>query len=163
MSLPTEVFSQRLQLIMNTFWDSTTGWKRRSPKLISANATDPLYTVVKATGVRYDGEHYICNTTFAVLTIVISWLLFMTATISAVLGFITKAPDILGFVSTPARDNPYFATHVPSHLDGLQAARVLRGVHVTIGDVQKEQDVGHVAFASVDVGPERVSTRRKYD
>jgi hypothetical protein len=75
----------------------------------------------------------------------------------------TFASDILGYVSTLARDNPYFDKHVPSHLDGLQAARALRDVRVTIGDVHKKQDVGHVAFASVDVGPERVNIKRMYD
>jgi hypothetical protein len=163
MTIPTEVFSQRLQILMNTFWDSTTGWQYRSAKLTAANATNPLHTITNATGVRYDGEHYVCNTTFAALTIFILWLLFMTASISAVLGFVTKAPDILGYVSTLARDNPYFEKHVPSHLDGLQAARALRDVRVTIGDVQKKQDVEHVAFASVDAGPERVNIRRMYD
>jgi hypothetical protein len=131
--------------------------------LTAANATNPLHTITNATGIRYDGEHYVCNTTFTALTIIISWLLFMTAIISAVLGFVTKAPDILGYVSTLARDNPYFDKRVPSHLDGLQAARALRDVRVTIGDVHKKQDVGHVAFASVDVGPERVNIRRMYD
>jgi hypothetical protein len=163
MALPTKIFSQRLQVIINTFWGSTTGWQYRLANLTAANATNPLHTITNATGVRYDGEHYVCNTTFAALTIIISWLLFMTASISAVLGFVTKAPDILGYVSTLARDNPYFEKHVPSHLDGLQAARALRDVRVTIGDVHKKQDVGHVAFASVDAGPERVNIRRMYD
>jgi hypothetical protein len=163
MALPSEVFSLRLQMLMNKFWGSTTGWKYRSAKLTTANATNPLYTITNATGVRYDGEHYVCNTTFAALTIIISWLLFMTAGISAVLGFVTKAPDILGYVSTLARDNPYFEKHIPSHLDGLQASRTLREVRVVIGDVHKKQDVGHVAFASVDAGPERVNIRRMYD
>jgi hypothetical protein len=163
MALPSEVFSLRLQMLMNTFWGSTTGWKYRSAKLTTANATNPLHTITNATGVRYDGEHYVCNTTFAALTIIISWLLFMTASISAALGFVTKAPDILGYVSTLARDNPYFEKHVPSHLDGLHAARALREVRVVIGDVHKKQYVGHVAFVSVDAGPERVNMRRMYD
>jgi hypothetical protein len=116
-----------------------------------------------AIGKRYNGEEYKCNITFAVLTIVISWLLFMAASISVVLGILTRAPDVLGYVSTLARDDPYFDKHVPSHLDGLEATRALRDVRVILGDVRQGADVGHVAFASMDIGPGRVSRKRLYD
>jgi DNA topoisomerase VI subunit B len=87
----------------------------------------------------------------------------MTASAAGVLGFFTKAPDILGFMSTHARDNPYFKEHVPSYMDGLEAARVLRDVRVMVGDVHKMEDVGHVAFASADVEATRISSNRLYD
>jgi hypothetical protein len=177
-TLPTEVFTSRLQLVFNTFWDSLLGVNYRVANSTSqdaggANTTSqedgyadeirvPWNTTI-ATGMQYDGEQYVCNKTFAALTIVISSLLFMAASVSGVLGFITKAPDVLGYVSTLARDNPYFGKHVPSHLDGMEATRVLRDVRVMVGDVQKTEDVGHVAFASTDAGPRRVSLKRMYD
>lgn len=167
--LPPGLFGRRLQTAMNTFWDSTMGSLYRMGNLTSEdlkeqNQTDPKWwTSTNATGERYLGEQYVCNTTFAALSIIISWLLFMAASISVLLRFITTAPDILGYVSTLARDDPYFATHVPSHLDGIEASRTLRGVRIVVGDVHKEADVGHIAFASMDIRPARVSKNRLYD
>jgi hypothetical protein len=187
-TLPTEVFTSHLQLVFNTFWDSLLGVSYRAATSRSqysegadttsqdsggvdatsensggVNARSVPWNTTIATGTQYVGEQYVCNKTFAALTIVISSLLFLAASVSGVLGFITKAPDVLGYVSTLARDNPYFGNHVPSHLDGMEAARALRDVRVMVGDVHKTEDVGHVAFASADVGPRRVSLKRMYD
>lgn len=82
---------------------------------------------------------------------------------SVVLGVVTTAPDILGYVSTCARDSPYFSKYVASHLDGLEASRALRDVRVIIGDVQRKGKMGRVAFASMGTGPERVRRERLYD
>ena len=87
----------------------------------------------------------------------------MAANVSVILGIVTKAPDILGYVSTCARDNPYFEKYIASHLDGLEAARALRDVRIIIGDVKKKDDVGHIAFALMDSRPERVNRTRMYD
>ncbi|KAF1364294.1 hypothetical protein EJ07DRAFT_151586 [Lizonia empirigonia] len=166
--LPVEVFSHRLQLAMNTFWDSTVELEYRLGNLTSkdiedGNLTLATWNTTTATGMRYDGEQYECHVTFAVLTIIISFFLFIAAVISVVLGFLTRAPDILGYVSTYARDDPYFAHHVPSHMDGMETARALRDVRVIIGDVHKKEEVGHVAFASMEEAPARVNKQRLYD
>lgn len=118
------------------------------------------WSAANSNGTLFDGEQYACNTTFAIMTIVISWFLFMAANVSVILGIVTKAPDIWGYVSTCARDNPYFKKRVPSHLDGLEAARALRDVRVIIGDVRRENDMGHIAFVSMGIGPERVNRRK---
>jgi hypothetical protein len=164
-TVPTEDFNHRLQIVFNTFWESLMGvnYLVANSTTIQANDTIPPWNTTTATGMRYDGEQYVCNKIFAAITIVISFLLFMTASAAGVLGYFTKAPDILGFMSTHARDNPYFKEHVPSHMDGLEAARVLRDVRVMVGDVHKMEDVGHVAFASADVGATRISSNRLYD
>ncbi|KAI8941746.1 hypothetical protein NX059_002950 [Plenodomus lindquistii] len=167
--LSPEQFSRRFQIALNTFWDSTMGLLYRMGDLTSRdleqqNDTDArVWTPTNAIGERYDGVQYKCNTIFAALSIVISWLLFVAASVSVFLRFMTRAPDILGYVSTLARDDPYFDKYVPSHLDGLEAARSLRGVRVIVGDVHKEAKVGHIAFASMDAGPVRVSEKRVYD
>lgn len=166
--LPVELFSRRLQMAMNTFWDSTVELEYRLGNLTSkdiedGNLTLATWNTTTATGMLYDGEQYVCHVTFAVLTIAISFFLFVAAVISVVLGFLTRAPDILGYVSTYARDDPYFAHHVPSHMDGMETARALRDVRVIIGDVHKKEDVGHVAFASMEEAPARVNKQRLYD
>jgi hypothetical protein len=166
-TLPPEVFSRRLQMVMNTFWDATVNSTYRTGNLTSQGlgqlANSSAWNTTNALGGRYHGDQYKCNTTFAALTIVISWLLFIAAGTSVVLGIVTRAPDILGYVSSLARDDPYFQQHVPSHLDGLEATRKLRNVRVILGDVRKEAAIGHVAFASMEIGPSRVSRKRLYD
>ena len=109
------------------------------------------------------GEQYSCDFTFAALTVDTSSPLLLIASVTVILGFLTRAPDVLGYVSTLARDDPYFGKPVASHLDGMETTRSLRNVRVIIGDVHKKDDVGHVAFASTDIGPERVHKRRLCD
>jgi hypothetical protein len=153
---------------MNTFWDATLNSTYRTGNLTSQGLGNKVmsswaWNATNALGSRYGGDQYICNTAFAALTIVISLLLFTAASISVLLGIVTKAPDILGYVSSLARDDPYFKKHVPSHLDGLETTRALRNVHVVVGDVRKEAVIGHIAFASMENGPGRVSKKRLYD
>jgi hypothetical protein len=167
-TLPTDIFSHRLQIAMNTFWDATIGLEYRVGNLTSQNirkgaSAMSAWNTTSAIGERYNGDQYVCNTTFAALTIAISFFLIMAGSVSVILGYITKAPDILGYVSTCARNNPYFKKRVPSHLDGLEAARFLRDVRVIIGDVRKKDGIGYIAFASMDVDPGQVKKRRLYD
>lgn len=168
--LPTETFAHRLQMAINTFWDASIGSTVRMGNLTKAQVAQFEDSDLKFTwnttslhGSRQEGSQYVCRIWFAISTIVISFLLFLAGVASLVLGLLTKAPDTLGFVSTSARDNPHFTTKVASHLDGLEAARALRDVRIRIGDVQTQREVGHVAFASLEAGPERVSRKRLYD
>lgn len=168
-SLPPEVFSQRLQIAMNTFWDASLGFN-----YMAVNATAQVddykdminapWTAVRAQGTDHDTNKYVCNIAFAVLTISISLLMFLVAAASALLRSVTRAPDILGYVSALARDDPHFAIPVSSYHSGLESARALRDVRVMIGDVRNDDEVGHIAFAAsndVDVG--RVKWKRAYN
>lgn len=168
--MPIELFSHRFKMAVNTFWDSTLGLQYRMGNLTADaiqnqedRANNLTWAEANLQGSYFDGEKYSCNKTFATITIVISLFLFMAANVSVILGIVTKAPDILGYVSTCARDNPYFERYVASHLDGLEAARALRDVRVVIGDVRRKDDVGHIAFASMDSCPDRVNRARMYD
>jgi hypothetical protein len=163
-NLSNGTFSERLQMAINTYWDSTIGLRYRMGGLTLDDIRDSNITWYSSpmNTTSYEGEQYACNTVFAIITIAVSWFLFMAANISIVLGIVTKTPDILGYVSTCARDNPYFRKHVASHLDGLEAARALRDVRVMIGDVRRQDDVGHIAFASMDAGPQRVNRQKFY-
>ncbi|XPS69052.1 hypothetical protein M3J09_001333 [Ascochyta lentis] len=168
--LPMDLFSHRLQTAMNTFWQSTIGsaimmGNLTKDKVENMETTGFNYTwnTTELTGMRQNSEQYDCSIWFAAITIAISLFLFAAAVTSLVLGIFTKAPDTLGFVSTSARDNPYVVAEVASHLDGLEAARALRDVRVRIGDVNSMGSVGHVAFASMDAEPKRVSRKRVYD
>lgn len=166
-TLAPEMFSSRLQVAMNTYWDSTMNSSVRIGNLTSQDLHGTnetlIWTPINAVGARWAGQRYICNMVFAILTFVISGLLFIAAVVSVALGVMTRAPDVLGYVSTLARDDPYFDKHVPSHLDGLDASRMLRDERVILGDVNKNGNVGHVAFASMGMDPGRISRKRLYD
>ncbi|KAH8732326.1 hypothetical protein GQ44DRAFT_669581 [Phaeosphaeriaceae sp. PMI808] len=157
-----QTFNHRLQIAINTFWDASIGMIPRASNLrargnaLAWNRTDAEVT-------EYKGEVYSCSIALAVLTIAISLSLFVAANVSTLLGILTRTPDILGFVSVSARDNPYFKRHVTSYLSGLETARALRDVRVRVGDVKSEEKVGHIALATLDARPKKLSWTRKYD
>lgn len=175
--LPKDVLSSRLQQAINTYWDASVGNILRSWEHIpgvnppsvcltrggECESRGVRWNATELLSAKYSGEQYACKSGYAVVTIGISCFLFLAAVLSLVLGLITTAPDILGFVSTAARDSVYFKDRVPSHLDGLQAARALKDVRVRVGDVAGNDDVGRVAFASMESGPRRLIGDRLYD
>ncbi|KAH6621749.1 hypothetical protein C7974DRAFT_210340 [Boeremia exigua] len=178
--IPADVLSARLQTAINTFWDASLGNGFSTAKLSSDHPPSvcPLeasvggtcadrgfaWNTTTATSRRFDGAAYTCHIPFALTVMLISSLLLIAASVSTVLGFITTAPDVLGYVSSAARDSAWFAGHaVPSHLSGLEAARLLRDVRVMIGDVAGKAEVGHVAFAVMVVLPQRLVKGRLYD
>ena len=70
-----------------------------------------------------------------------------------VLSKITKAPDVLGYVSTMTRDNEY--VRVPeggSTLDGMQRARYLARMKVQLANVRPEDEAGLIALRSLGGG-----------
>lgn len=171
-TLPTPVFSKRLQMVMNTLWDAASTARYRTGNLspnmnftLRERGNGPLtFNSTNLSGVQFEGEKYAANKTFAILTIVISWILFMASIISLVLAAgLTIAPDILGYMSTYLRNNAYADVQGPSNLDGLETTRMLGDTHVIIGDVKSERDVGRVAIATTGMGVTRLEKKRLYD
>ncbi|KAF2852115.1 hypothetical protein T440DRAFT_527800 [Plenodomus tracheiphilus IPT5] len=172
--VPTADFNRRLEMLINTYWDVTLGGLLRKGNITRSRVkdfemhsdTDPnlsfTWNTTNTYNVQHAGEQYVCHVWFAIITIVISLFLVAAALVALVLGILTKVPDTLGYVYTSARDNPYVTTQVSSHLDGLEAARELRHVQIRIGDVNSTAEIGHVAFASTDTEPGKVSRKRPY-
>lgn len=82
--------------------------------------------------------------------------------------YTATAPDILGYVSTLTRDNP-FNPIVPkggNNFSGLERARLLSDLPVQVGDANWEEDKGHITFRSVGTAGEfragRVRKERVY-
>ncbi|KAF1848693.1 uncharacterized protein K460DRAFT_427888, partial [Cucurbitaria berberidis CBS 394.84] len=163
--LDISYFNRNLQIAINTFWDFTIGNVVRMDGLTkeSAIVSERTWNTTTMLVAEYKGLRYVCHIKLAVLTMAICLVLLMAANLSMILGIVTRTPDILGFVSVSARDNPYFKGRVSSHLSGLETARALRDVRVRVGDVQSEADVGHVALATMDANPGRLSWTRLYD
>lgn len=121
------------------------------------------FNTSQTTITRSDGEQYACNTTFAALLLFISCLLFLAGMASLALMTITLAPDILGYMSSYTRDNPFAAAlDQASHLDGLKRARAIKEMRVTLGDVNIGCKTGHIAFA-ISSKVQRLQKDRVYD
>lgn len=171
-----KVFSQRLSTLLNTVWQAAL-----APTM---TAITPSNNLTLYTTSPLDQTHFAAMPTTALtsqpVTIYVSsrlWiglLLVITAVLQlcAVAGFYLKytatAPDILGYVSTLTRDNP-FTPMVPeggNSLSGLERARLLSDLPVQIGDVNWQEDMGHIAFRSVGTAgefrPGHVTKERVY-
>lgn len=103
---------------------------------------------------------------WAITFIIAAVLLQLCAFIGLFLKFKTIAPDLLGFVSSMTRDNPYI--HLPSggsNLSGSERAKLLRDLPVQILDVDGQNDTGYIALgnaAEQKLAYQRLNRRRRY-
>ncbi|CAH0042951.1 unnamed protein product [Clonostachys rhizophaga] len=160
-ALPLPTLSRNLEVLFNTYWQSTYGQEYVYGNLTADmslynNITNAVpnfaptdFNTTETTITHQVGEEYKCNMTFAALLILISCILFFAAVSSISLMFNTLAPDILGYVSSFTRDNPYIRAteQQASHWDGLERSRAMRNVKVTLGDVRSDLDTGYIALA----------------
>ena len=167
-------FGKRLTTLINTVWqanlapfsialgssadfnakEGTTGWF-------------PTATTTATNVQRLEKVKYAANRSHAIILIVITVVLQICAIVGLVLKEMTKAPDILGYVSTMTRDNVH--TAVPSGgdtLDGIERARYLFDTRVQLADARPADDVGHIVLRSVNNGNEsrtgRLDKKRLY-
>lgn len=79
-------------------------------------------------------------------------LLFVDAVGGIALKALAPVSDVLGYVSTLTKDNPY--VDVPeggSTLGGIERNLMRKDLKLRLGDVAPENDrVGHIAIASLD-------------
>ena len=160
-----EMFSKRLSVLLNTLYQASispsytargastnltayeistnyTAYWKELPDVFLANVTEA--TISDLVPVYHADRLWIG------LLLVVTFTLQILAAVGMVLKYTATAPDILGHVSTLTRDNPF--TEVPeggNTLSGLERARLLRDIKVQIGDVNWEEERGHVAFRSV--------------
>lgn len=173
-ALPLEVISSRLQKLYNTFWQSTFMGPLFFGNLTTGHGTldnisTPYGNISFASANAeldfFDGMQYYCRWGFALTLCAIASLLSILAFASLGLRTRILAPDVFGYASTVLRDNKYAMNDpkAPSHLDGIDATRKMRDVYVMLGDVAKDQVVGHIAFATAEARPQRLRKERHYD
>ena len=144
-------FGQRLTTLVNTVWQIA-----QAPSGVgqgaSANfSSDHVPSAETTATVTRSSRRYTADRKFVALLLVITIILHVCAIAGLILQYVTKAPDVLGYVSTMTRDNPY--THVPpggNTLDGLERARNLATLRVQLADVMPKHDVGHIVLRSTD-------------
>ncbi|KAL1638054.1 hypothetical protein SLS58_009075 [Diplodia intermedia] len=177
----------RLQMLYNTFWQTTYGPRYLTGNLSSEldyfdNAPMDTFTTTAldsslkrdtisfnsslAHVMKFDGEVYHFHWTYGVLLFVTSAVLLAAGVASLALKTLTLAPDILGYASTSTRDNRFLqldgSLSQPSYLDGLERARHLRDLQVMIGDVKPNAEVGQIAFTRMDGDSQRLRRGRGY-
>jgi hypothetical protein len=184
-TLPLDQYESRLIQVFNTFWLPSlaipTGFGNDLGKFgvqcdlgSDVNGTNQPHCTptgpfvgVNATGqltTLYD--IFVCHFQWASVLLASASILSTTALIGLVLKYLTLSPDILSYMSTLTRDNPYIALPPGgTALDGDEKARLLRGVRVQLGDVAWNNSVGHIALASVNrpEGVARLKKRRLYN
>jgi hypothetical protein len=152
--LPKSVFSQRLTQIVNTYYLASIlpeGIAGDLPSILSVT-NDPYLANVTHNNlpgtVTTFSNVYTINRLWMAAFLVSSLVMFVASVISAVLTHLTSIPDVLGYVSSLTRDSP----HVPlppggSTLYGVKRSRLLQGEVVRLGDVQRDDGIGYLAFA----------------
>ena len=167
-----EDFSERLSLVFNTYWQcSNVPWYLTENITNNASALNddpsaageaPFNTTT--TLVTTLTEIYVCNGTWAVILLAASTALLLCGLCGAIVKHKTRGPKILGYVSTITRDNPYI--DLPSEgctLDGLERAKLLKGLKVKLQDVAPDDAVGHIAFGSAEAfGTGKLKVGRLY-
>jgi hypothetical protein len=136
--------AKRLSVLLNTAWQVSL-----APVSIpqgSAGVFGYATSIASAT-FSFEVPVHVTDKVFAAIFIATAILLQICAIFGLILKWRTTGPDILGYVSTQTRDNPFFADLVGgSTLDGLERARLLSELKVQIGDVESGEQVGHIAF-----------------
>lgn len=156
-TIPPELFSNRLSLVINSFWRSTLG----PNTLLGGNfrfdpptgdpELDKLTLYVNTTG----------RSTFAVApTYSISgpWMavfflgnvVMLAATVVCVFfRYSCRCPEVLGFASSLVGGSQYLPAEArrPSTMDGVRLAQSLRGMRVMVGDVRGSEEFGKIGVA----------------
>lgn len=156
------VFAKRLTTLMNTAWQASL-----CPYGISLGSTIN-FTACQAVAARNIApvantsaeitkiiplSVYATNKWHAIVLLLISILLQLAAFATLGLSALTKSPNILGFVSSLTRDNPYMTGVIPdggSALDGAERARALGHVRVRLADLRPGDTIGRVVLTSDD-------------
>ncbi|RLL99597.1 hypothetical protein CFD26_105961 [Aspergillus turcosus] len=166
--------STRLTTVFNTYWQASlapftiTSVSASDPVRLSAPPDEVTQPDFNSTFCTTSRAIRVYRTNFGWVSVFIfgSILLQLCAVAALSLKSITIAPDILGYVSSMTRENPY--TPLPpggSSYSGPDRARLLRDLKVQILDVQGYNDTGHIALASrvtVDMIGQKLNRRREY-
>jgi hypothetical protein len=146
----TDLFSKRLTLLINTFFQSTI-----NPRLITNNTSPSqrpislLTTTVQTTSTL--PSRYILSMPWLTLYLISVALALLCGLLAIALRLRSQTPEILGYVSSLMRDSPYLdgPPGIGSTMGGIERSRWLWERRVRLCDVRGEKDVGRIAMAEV--------------
>lgn len=150
--LPIEVFQERFALLLNTYWRAGV-----NPYVVLGQNFDdvvpdpfggqPIINVTARWQFSVDPVYTVDAAWLAVF-----WIANMITLAAAVAGLFFKlrcrAPQIFGFVTPLIYESPYFSRSLQegSTLSVGTHIRALRDLRVRVGDVQRDADIGRIAF-----------------
>ena len=110
-----------------------------------------IYFIGATTNATISKTHaiFVCNFAWLGLLLAAAATIFVTGVASLLLKWRTLGPEMFGFVTSMTYENRY--VKIPeggSMLNGMERARLLKDVEFCVGDVQGDNDIGHIAFAA---------------
>ena len=123
----------------------------------------PLYLQAKGERSSTGDQIYVVSGGWLALYVACSAILLLAGAASVALECFTVAPDVLGYVSTVARNSRYL--HLPktnSAMSGGERARTLGGVEVMMQDVKANADIGRIALGMKHDAATRLQPGRLY-
>jgi len=145
----SKTFGERLGRLMTTFW--MTGFLSRMASLNASDVEidDPSAVSQTNSLIITQTEVYVCHNGWLLVLIISSCILVICTIASAVLNFLSIGPEILGYVSTLIKDNPYVPLEMTgSTMGGAERARLMGDMRVKLGDVYPDKDVGYIAISA---------------
>ena len=112
-------------------------------------------TLFNETALTITDQHeiYTCNRVWASNLVLASTVLLVFGIVGVVVNYRALGPDVLGYVSTTTRDNPYIPLAPGGGaLSGMERARLLKDLRVKIDDAwSTDKEEYHIALSSVQL------------
>ncbi|PVH85727.1 hypothetical protein DL98DRAFT_568046 [Cadophora sp. DSE1049] len=135
----------RLGQVLNTYYTASL-----APYGMTGNLTAGNSLEIQAPGETAIWENRYCvNKKWLAMYFISCAVLLAAVVCGIVLKAVVVAPDILGWVSSLTRDNPYAgAPGGGTAMSGWKRTKLLGGMRVKIGDVGDKVGVGYIALAA---------------
>jgi hypothetical protein len=149
-------FSNRFGLMFNTWFDAgrvpfvQTATVQQSSANQSVLTLDQFVGVNTTATVTVSSERYITNMRWLVILLIASFALLMLSLYGVFLKHKMAGQSLVQNFSLVTLNNAYIPLpRGGSVLDGYQRARLLKDLHVKMGDVRPHDDVGQIALGSL--------------
>lgn len=165
-NVPLPDFTRRLRTVLNTYYIASLAPQASTGTMSSASANATrlldgedsiqggfyeLKLMPAAATISSTTDIYRCDKTFFALAIISSAVLFITGVAGVVARYCCKGPDMLGYITSIVRHNPYTSLHTQNEaLDTSELVRQSTKMFLRLEDVNEgTNDVGHIAISSL--------------
>jgi hypothetical protein len=159
-TLSSSLFSTRLSILMNTFWQISFGPDDFTSPLINSTSNN----TVLGDGARIDNfEIYRTSWGWFAALIVCSVFLLSAGVASVIWDARTISPHVLGFASNVVRKTKH--VHLPPvgpAASGAERVRALGEVRVMMQDIKPKYAVGRMVLGTVGPDAQRLQVGRSY-
>ncbi|KAH8902051.1 hypothetical protein BR93DRAFT_362954 [Coniochaeta sp. PMI_546] len=142
-------FGRRISYLFNTWMDlgNSVQYLTYTKQSDIQQGQEDQFISVNATHVYTAGQVFFISPGWVIGYFLCAGLLLIAGTLSVIVESMTVAPDILGYVSTVARNSKYLQLpKTNSAMNGGERARVLGETKVMMQDVKAKADVGRIAL-----------------